>query len=55
MQRQDIDTWKKKLDWIAEKGGMVLINTHPDYMVFDRRTRAVEEFPAEITASIWSM
>lgn len=24
--------WKEKLAWIAEKGGMVLINTHTDYM-----------------------
>lgn len=30
-----IDIWKKKLDWVAEHGGMALINTHPDYMNFD--------------------
>lgn len=24
--------WKEKLAWIAERGGMVLLNTHPDYM-----------------------
>ena len=29
---RDIEIWKQKLDWIAERGGMALINTHPDYM-----------------------
>ena len=29
---QNIDIWKKKLDWVAKQGGMVLLNTHPDYM-----------------------
>lgn len=31
---RDVSIWKKKLDWIAEQGGMVLLNTHPDYMDF---------------------
>ncbi|MBN2037564.1 MAG: hypothetical protein JW768_12555 [Chitinispirillaceae bacterium] len=34
MQNKTIDIWKKKLDWIAQKGGMVLVNTHPDYIDF---------------------
>jgi hypothetical protein len=34
LREQTIDIWKRKLDWIAEKGGMVLLNTHPDYMDF---------------------
>lgn len=29
---QNIDIWKKKLDWIVEQRGMALLNTHPDYM-----------------------
>jgi hypothetical protein len=46
MDEKNIDIWKKKLDWIAEQGGMALLITHPDYMNFggDRR---VEEYPAE--------
>lgn len=32
MQEKTIDIWKKKLDWIAERGGMALVITHPDYM-----------------------
>src|SRR5260370_15609527 len=26
------DIWMRKLDWIADHGGMDLILTHPDYM-----------------------
>lgn len=36
MQEKKIDIWKKKLDWIADRGGMALLNTHPDYMNFDK-------------------
>lgn len=42
------DIWKKKLDWIAEKGGMALVNVHPDYMVFDGTHPGVDEYPAKI-------
>lgn len=35
LQERSINIWKEKLDWIAEKGGMVLLNTHPDYMYFN--------------------
>jgi hypothetical protein len=40
-------TWKRKLDWIAEKGGMALINTHPDYMSFGGARPGDEEYPVE--------
>lgn len=45
MCEKSIDIWKKKLDWIAEYGGMALLITHPDYMGFDGT--AMEEYPAE--------
>ena len=35
MMERNINIWKKKLDWVASKGGMALLNTHPDYMRFD--------------------
>ena len=35
LRERNIDIWKQKLDWVAEHGGMVLLNTHPDYMCFD--------------------
>lgn len=34
LREPNIGTWKRKLDWVAEHGGMVLLNTHPDYMCF---------------------
>jgi peptidoglycan/xylan/chitin deacetylase (PgdA/CDA1 family) len=46
MQEKTIDIWKRKLDWIVEHGGMALVNTHPDYMTFDK-TSHYEEYPAQ--------
>lgn len=47
MRERDIDVWKMKLDWIAVHGGMALLNTHPDYMKFDRGGLGMEEYPKE--------
>jgi peptidoglycan/xylan/chitin deacetylase (PgdA/CDA1 family) len=46
MREKNINIWKRKLDWIAEKGGMALINVHPDYMNFGNGKNNSEEFPA---------
>lgn len=35
LREPGIDIWKRKLDWIAARGGMALLNTHPDYMSFE--------------------
>ncbi len=32
---QTPNIWFRKLDWIAEHGGMALLDTHPDYMSFN--------------------
>lgn len=32
LKEPDAGIWKRKVDWIAERGGMVLINVHPDYL-----------------------
>ncbi len=39
------ETWKKKLDWIADRGGMALVNVHPDYMNFGG-SKKPWEYPA---------
>jgi hypothetical protein len=39
--------WKAKLDWVAENGGMALINVHPDYMTFNERA-GYAEYQAEL-------
>lgn len=33
----NIDIWKRKVDWIAENRGMILVNVHPDYIDFGAR------------------
>ena len=47
MREKSIDIWKRKLDWIAEHGGMALLNTHPDYINFNGKKLGIEEYPAE--------
>jgi glycosyltransferase involved in cell wall biosynthesis len=44
LREPNIDIWKKKIDWIAERGGMALLNTHPDYMCFEGTPKR-DEFP----------
>jgi hypothetical protein len=45
MQHKNIDLWKRKLDWIASRGGMALMLTHPDYVNFDEADISMEEYP----------
>lgn len=47
MGQKNIDIWKAKLDWIADKGGMALVITHPDYMNFGVNNLTLEEYPAD--------
>jgi hypothetical protein len=47
MKERTIDQWKRKTEWIAENGGMVLVNTHPDYMNFGEERAGIEEYPSE--------
>lgn len=44
MREKDICIWKKKLNWIAENGGMALLNTHPDYMRFEEKKSKIDEY-----------
>jgi glycosyltransferase involved in cell wall biosynthesis len=34
LKQRNTDLWKRKLDWIAERGGMALLIVHPDYVDF---------------------
>jgi len=45
MKYRTIDIWTEKLEWIVQKGGMALLNTHPDYMNFDDKKLKIEEYP----------
>ncbi|HEY2081256.1 MAG TPA: DUF354 domain-containing protein [Verrucomicrobiae bacterium] len=41
------DVWFQKLNWIVRHGGMVLLNTHPDYINFEDQTSS-RQFPASL-------
>jgi hypothetical protein len=38
------DIWKRKVDWIAQQGGMALLNVHPDYLTFDGEPSSSRQF-----------
>jgi glycosyltransferase involved in cell wall biosynthesis len=43
------DIWLRKLDWVAQNGGMALVDAHPDYMAFSGApTRKRGEYPVEL-------
>lgn len=39
-----IDIWKKKANWIRDKGGIALLNVHPDYINFDNTKNYLEKY-----------
>ena len=47
LKETDIGIWRRKLDWIAENGGMASFISHPDYMHFEGAAPEWEEYPAE--------
>ena len=48
LREKNINIWKLKLDWIANNGGMALLNTHPDYMGFEDDAVKYYQYPAEL-------
>jgi hypothetical protein len=48
LNRNDFELWKVKADWVAANGGMVLLNTHPDYMHFGKGKPPFGEFPIDL-------
>jgi len=46
LKNPSIDLWKKKVDWVAEQGGMVLLDTHPDYIAFEGENPVFKTYPA---------
>jgi glycosyltransferase involved in cell wall biosynthesis len=39
------EIWLRKTDWIARRGGMALVNVHPDYVAFSG-TQSARQYPA---------
>lgn len=48
LQEKDNTIWREKLAWIAERGGMALLNTHPDYMHFPGTKATFENYPFQL-------
>jgi len=41
------EVWLRKLDWVAQHGGMALVNVHPDYIQFPSYRSSSATFPLE--------
>ncbi|MEY4916438.1 MAG: hypothetical protein RL616_351 [Verrucomicrobiota bacterium] len=52
LQEDTPEIWKKKIDWVVQRGGMVLVNVHPDYVGFDSQNKKPYEYPAALYAEI---
>jgi len=52
MRQKTINIWKRKLDWIADKGGMAHVLTHPDYMFFNVNGNQAEKYPSLFYAEL---
>jgi glycosyltransferase involved in cell wall biosynthesis len=46
-REENIDAWKRKLDWIAQCGGMALLNTSADRICLENGKTRWDEFPVE--------
>lgn len=47
LKETTIDIWRRKLEWIVSKGGMALVNVHPDYINFGNGVSPRGEFPVQ--------
>lgn len=47
LEQNSPEMWLRKLDWVAEHGGMVLVNVHPDYLRFPDESADPYTFPVE--------
>jgi hypothetical protein len=45
--QETTEIWDRKVAWIAENGGMALLDTHPDYMAPPGCPRSREDYPIE--------
>jgi glycosyltransferase involved in cell wall biosynthesis len=45
LQEKTPALWLQKLDWVAGKGGMAMVNVHPDYLQFDGEAPSARTFP----------
>lgn len=46
--QRDIELWWRKLNWIADCGGLALVNVHPDYLAFAGDPIGLETYSADL-------
>ena len=51
LQEKTPEIWMRKLDWIAQHGGMALVDVHPDYLCFDNAVATSREYPVALYKS----
>ncbi|NOS80985.1 MAG: glycosyltransferase [Nitrospira sp.] len=47
LKEKTIDIWKRKLDWVAQHGGLALVIVHPDYISFNGK-RELGEYSVQM-------
>lgn len=52
LRERSAEIWLRKLDWIAERGGLALINIHPDYMDFKKTDFSSLRYPASLVEEL---
>lgn len=52
LREKSADIWMRKLDWIAEHGGLALVNIHPDYIDFDQKDSSSYRYPASLVRDL---
>jgi hypothetical protein len=45
LQEKTPEIWLRKLDWVAQHGGMALVDVHPDYLCFDDAAMGPTQYP----------
>jgi hypothetical protein len=45
LRESTTDVWHAKLDWVAQHGGMALVNVHPDYLSLDGTIKKSRQYP----------
>lgn len=51
LRQTSIEVWERKLEWLVNRGALVLLNTHPDYMAFGERV-GPRQYPAALYAQL---
>ena len=47
LREKSNEIWLRKLDWLAQKGGLALINVHPDYVQFHGEPASSKKFSVD--------